>query len=258
MEYANRQGTRPASTGLSNGPSSGLKTLSVFVADATPLTRLGLHSLVAATGEWRWLGSTGRSAEVLTAVARLRPDVLVLDSALDPDGGLTRALRTGQSAPTVVVLLHDHSGPEGVQQFRSAGAGVVVARDIVPAALLSAVHGARQRAGFVPVGHARPPMASAQKPMSKAIGTPAPTAGLSRREMQVLRLIGQGMNNYDIGKELFITRETVRTHVKAILRKLDVRDRAHAVAKSYALGIVTPELTKPMQTPSPALAGAAR
>lgn len=248
IEYANRQGGRPA--------TGGGKTLSVFVADATPLTRLGLHSLVAATGDWRWLGSTGRSAEVLTAVARLRPDVLVLDSALDPDGGLTRALRTQQLAPTVVVLLHDHNGPEGVQRFRQAGAGVVVARDIVPAALLSAVRSARARAGFVPIGGDRAPIAVAQKPVSKGLPTPASTAGLSRREMQVLRLIGQGMNNYDIGKELFITRETVRTHVKAILRKLDVRDRAHAVAKSYALGIVTPELAKPM--PAPALVGAAR
>lgn len=231
-----RSAERPdGQSGHDSGPRS-TESLGVLAADAVPLVRVGLRSLVTATAGWHWLGSLGEARMVLVTAARLRPDVLLLDGMLDPDAWLTRMLRSRPSAPIVAVLARDHDDADAVRRFRRAGANAVLARDMAPAAMLSAVRAAKDHARFVPPVRAVPDIEPRKQPSP---------SGLSQREQQVLHLISEGMNNYAIGEQLLITKETVRTHVKAILRKLDVRDRAHAVARAYTLGIVAPAAYQP-------------
>src|SRR5207237_6080950 len=76
-------------------------------------------------------------------------------------------------------------------------------------------------------------------PRARLVSAPIPQP-LSRREYQVLQLIADGLENQAIAKILFVSVETVRTHVKSILRKLAARDRTHAVAVAFRSGVLVP------------------
>lgn len=224
--------------------------LGVVAVHAAPLTRVGLRSLVEAAPGWAWLGSSAEPRGLLPALARLRPGLVLLDSGLDPQAALTEAVTTRHpSAAVVVVLLRPgHRGPQYLLAARRAGAAGLIADDTDSTELLAFLRLALQRQGGCRVY----PEVSGLRSDGRL--------GLSRREGQVLALIAQGLSHQEIADWLTVSHETVRTHVKAILRKLQARDRAHAIARAYRLGLITaPARATPASLPptGPAAAGAA-
>lgn len=210
--------------------------LGVVLVDQIPLFRDGLSALVTHTPGLRWLGATQNVHAAVVMTERLSPDVLVLDSVLDPRGHLTRMLTSSSSGLTVLNLVREPCRTaQYVAETFAAGAHGMVLRSADPVQLVDAI-----RRSYVE----RRYLDGALTTLARGIGGRAAGARqpLSRREYQVLQLIADGLENQSIAKALFVSVETVRTHVKSILRKLHARDRAHAVAIAFRLGVLVPQL----------------
>jgi DNA-binding NarL/FixJ family response regulator len=215
---------RPRRPGTDHAP------VHVLALAAHALTCFRLHRAVEIGDRLDWLGSTDSARKAETMIRSTRPDVLVLHNALDPDARLAVHLTSTFPWLAVVVLVEDHSPAD-----RHADAGVhavlpVNAPPAVVAASIRLAHTTRSVQSLRPTGRTHP--VSDQ---------------LSGRQHQILSLIADGNSYAEVGRLLFISTETVRTHVKQILRRLDARDRAHAVSLAYQAGL----LGSPVDTARP-------
>src|SRR5207245_2036734 len=127
-------------------------------------------------------------------------------------------------------LREAHCTAEFAERVFRRGARGVVSRHAEPGQVVQAIHNPPTSRRYVD---------AAPAPLLAATDADAPPAGLlTRREFEVLQLIADGLENRAIGTALFVSVETVRTHIKGMLRKLGARDRAHAVAISYRNGLL--------------------
>ncbi|HKN55281.1 MAG TPA: response regulator transcription factor [Amycolatopsis sp.] len=239
------QGIEPAR----RPPGPAVRSLGVAVVDPVPIYRDGLAALVHRTQGLHWTGQAASHHAALQLCEQLKPDVLVLDSALDPNCHLTKLLNAGDPALVLVTLIRDVNR---TQQYLAAaiaaGAHAIVPRSIDSRRLADAIRRAHSERRYIDPSlaalTARPKRAAAPgaakfepSPEQPAVRASMP---LSRREYQVLQLVAEGLENSAIAKLLFLSVETVRTHVKSILRKLSARDRTHAVTIAFRGGILVP------------------
>jgi DNA-binding NarL/FixJ family response regulator len=220
-------------TNLRVGPATRIGTpLGVAVVDEMPLFREGLSVRVLRDPGMRLVGVTGRPDAGVLLRDRLAVDVLVLDAVLDPRGYLARRLIAANADLTVVVLVREpYRTTRFLAAMRAAGVHGLVEHSSPPDRIMEAIR--RSRAA----GHYVDPSLT-----GLATDVPATSAGrpLSRRESEVLRLIADGLSNQAIADALVVSVETVRTHIKSLLRKLSARDRAHAVAVGFRVGLLAP------------------
>lgn len=208
--------------------------LGVLLIDPIPLFRDSLAALVSHTSGLRWLGATPNARTAVALCERLHPQVVILDCGLDPACYVTRLLISGDPNLTVVALVrHPYRNGRYVEAALSAGVHGLLLRSSEPGALVEGVRRAHVDRRFVD------PNLSALSQGNQRDRKPGGRLPLSRREHQVLELVAEGMDNQAIGNALFVSVETVRTHVKSILRKLRAHDRAHAVSLGYRLGVLT-------------------
>lgn len=210
--------------------------LGIALVDSVPLVREGLSALVMRTRGLRWVGAAGSPHAALQLCERFRPHAVIIDSGLDPRWHLSRMLIGND--PDLAVLLMIREAQRNTQYIAGAiAAGVhgVISRRSEPPQLLQAIQRVHAERRYI------------DPALAPALGSPkgklaAPAQGqqpLSRREYQVLQLIADGLENQAIAKVLYVSVETVRTHVKSILRKLSARDRTHAVAVAFRSGVLT-------------------
>lgn len=216
------------------GPRTG-RGLGIALVDQVPLFRDGLQSLVANTPGLRWLGSTQNVHAAVVMCERFRPDVVLIDSVLDPRGHLARMLSGAVPSLAVVSLVREpHRTAHYVSDAVGSGLNGVLLRSAEPSQYIEAIRRTHSERRYLD------PALSVLATGVDTRGRPTVRQPLSRREYQVLQLIADGMENQAIGKALFVSVETVRTHVKSILRKLHARDRAHAVAVAFRIGALVP------------------
>lgn len=204
-------------------PAPAQANLHVFALGAHTLTRVRLRRAVESCQDLGWLGSSDTARTAETMVRAVRPDVLVLHNAFDPDARLAGHLTSTFPWLTVVVLIDEHSPAD---RHATAGVHAILPVDAPSAVLTAAIrlaHTTRR----------------AKAPVPSTRGWPA-CERLSGRQHEILSLIADGHSNAEIGKLLFISTETVRTHVKQLLRRLDARDRTHAVSLAYQTGLLGP------------------
>ncbi|WP_018684354.1 response regulator transcription factor [Actinokineospora enzanensis] len=209
---------------------------SVALVDGVPLYREGLSALILRTPGLRWLGAAATPQGAVEFVERYQPDIVLVDSGLDPRGHLGASL--GAACPTGVVLLlvrDSHRTTQYVGTAVAAGVHGVVQRSVEPPQLVEAIRAVFDSRRYLDPGLARTVAIPRGRLVRLADGA---QQQLSRREFQVLQLIADGLENQAIAKILFLSVETVRTHVKSILRKLDARDRTHAVAVAFKSGVL--------------------
>jgi DNA-binding NarL/FixJ family response regulator len=212
-------------------PARATGTIGVALIDGTPLVREGLSALLNRTRGVRFLGSAETANVGIRLCQRLRPDVVVVDAAIDPRGQLVHLLSTGPGSTRVVLLIDDaHRTAPYLGAVLAAGVAGVIRRAAQPADLLRAIQAAHTEGRYL------------DPALAATLTTPAPPVPtrqpLSRREQQVLELIADGLENQAIADQLYVSVETVRTHVKSILRKLSSRDRTHAVAVAFRSGVL--------------------
>ncbi|MEU5690718.1 response regulator transcription factor [Actinosynnema sp. NPDC020468] len=205
--------------------------------DPVPLFREGVAAVVRRTPGLHWLGATGHLHTAVRLHERLRPDVLLVDSVLDPQGHLATLLVETDPGLAVVSLVREpHRTAKYVRAALAAGVRGLVPRTGEIAEILLAITRSHQDRVYLDPTLA--PLAAGFTPAAEAGSRRA----LSRREYEVLQLIADGLENQAVANELYVSVETVRTHVKNILRKLRARDRTHAVSLAYQAGLLTGNL----------------
>ncbi|WP_026424603.1 LuxR C-terminal-related transcriptional regulator [Actinokineospora inagensis] len=226
----------PQAAGAPAGPA-------IALVDGVPLFREGLSALVLRTPGLRWLGATDTPQGAVGFAERFQPDVVLIDSGLDPRGHLSTMLTAANTELAVLIMVRDgHRTTQYVATAIAAGVHGVIQRSVEPPQLVEAilaVHATRR--------YLDPALA---KTVAAPRGRLAPLPGmdqqsLSRREFQVLQLIADGLENQAIARILYVSVETVRTHVKSILRKLGARDRTHAVAVAFKSGVLIAPARRP-------------
>ncbi|MFI9008516.1 response regulator transcription factor [Actinosynnema sp. NPDC053489] len=213
----------------------------VALVDPVPLFREGVAAVVRRTPAMHWLGATGHLHTAVRLHERLRPDVLLVDSLLDPRGHLATLLTGADPSLVVVALVREpHRTAKFVRSALTAGVHGLVPREGGITDVLQAI--ARAHAERTYLDPTLAPLAAGFTPTAEA----GSRRSLSRREYEVLQLIADGMENQAVANELYVSVETVRTHVKNILRKLRARDRTHAVSLAYQAGLLSGGTVRPV------------
>lgn len=202
----------------------------LLLADDHPVVRAGLRALFSMEDGLEVIGEAASAQESVELTARLRPDVVLMD--LQFGGGMqgaeaTRMIRAADDAPRVLILTNYDTDAD-ILGAVEAGASGYLLKDAPPAELIAAVRAA----------------AAGESALAPSIATRlddrgrSPETTLSRRETEVLGLVASGHSNRDIGRELFLSEATVKSHLVHIFTKLGVTSRTLAVAKARELGLI--------------------
>ncbi|MBN9743482.1 helix-turn-helix transcriptional regulator [Amycolatopsis sp. A1MSW2902] len=232
-------GMRPQQTGATTGQPFGARNLGLAIVDPIPLFRAGVAEVVDRTIGLSWAGQAVDHRGAVRLCEQAQPDVVLVDSALDPDCDLVELLSAGSPGLVLIMLLrHRHRTWQYLAGALDAGAHALVPREASPCELAMAVRLAYSRRHYV--APELPPVAPQPKRAwsrrsSAGTGISAP---LSEREHQVLLLVAEGLRNAEIARLLFVSVETVRAHVRGVLRKLHARGRTHAVTVAFRNGIL--------------------
>ena len=197
----------------------------LLLADA-PVLRRGLVSMINETAGMQSVGTPGELRRALTLVESARPDAVVVELGSGRAATLNACRDLRRRFPRVaIVALATSEDPAIVNEAIAAGVRSYLMINTSPTLLGWAILAAR--AGRTVVD----PQIRRVEPSAVPVAKPfTPEVPLTRREQDVLDELLQGQSNRQIGRNLFISEDTVKSHVKAILRKLGARDRAHAVS----------------------------
>jgi DNA-binding NarL/FixJ family response regulator len=215
--------------------------LRVVVADDQTLVRTGFRMILTADGI-DVVAEATNGTEAVDAVRRTRPDVVLMDVRMPEMDGLeaTRRILTGAEGEPRVIILTTFDLDHYVYAALSAGAGGFLLKDVTPEHLVAAVR-------LVRSGDALLAPAITRRLVERFAGRDADTAALHRdlsaltpRELEVLRLLAEGLSNAELAARLYLSEATVKTHVARILAKLGLRDRVQAVIVAYETGLVSP------------------
>lgn len=202
----------------------------VLVVDDHPVVRQGLRTFLDVQDGIRVVGEASDGATCVSQVERLRPDVVLLDLRMPGVDG-TEALRHIRALPDPprVLVVTSFTEPSAVLPAVRAGAAGYVYKDVDPAALAAAIRA-------VHAGHVllHPDVARLLAAGDAPVREPALTA----REREVLVEVARGRSNREIARSLSLSEKTVKTHVSAILGKLDVHDRTQAALYAVRAGLV--------------------
>ena len=204
----------------------------LVLADDEPLVLDGLVAILRAQPDLDVVAAVTDGVAALAAVREHRPDVALVDLRMPGLDGADLATRVGREHPGTRTLVLTTFGDEAsVRRALAAGAHGFVLKRSTPAELVHAVRLVASGSSLVVPGSARAQLAAGPAPARWAA-----LDVLTDRERDVLRLLCRGRTNAEIAAELFLGRETVKTHVSAVLAKLGARDRTHAVVLAYENG----------------------
>lgn len=210
-------------------------TTRVLLVDDDALIRAGLRAILDAEPDLTVVGEAADGAEVPAAVARANPHVVVMDVRMPAIDGIqaTRQLLTLASPPVVLVLTTFENDDYVYEALRAGASGFLLKR-ARPAEIVEAVRVVAAGESLLFPTALRRLVATAARPGSDQ----QRFAGLTGREAEVLRLMAAGLSNAEIAGQLYLSGETVKTHVGNVLAKLGVRDRTQAVIAAYESGFV--------------------
>jgi DNA-binding NarL/FixJ family response regulator len=202
----------------------------ILLVDDHPVVRHGLRGMLESEPDLTVVGEASSGDEGVRRAAELRPDLVLMDLRMPDGDGVQATGRILAQTPGVrVVVLTTYESDRDILRAIEAGAGGFLLKDATPAELAEAVRAAARGETVL-----APSVASA---LVRQVRSPAPPA-LSAREAEVLRLVARGLTNADIGRELFISEATVKTHLLRAFNKLDVADRTAAVTKAMSFGLI--------------------
>lgn len=209
---------------------------SVFIVDDHSFFRAGLRSLLGEQG-FEIVGEVPNGEAALPLIERRRPDVIVMDLAMPGMSGaeVTRRICQSGQAPAVLVLTVS-TGQDDVIDALEAGAAGYLLKDAPADEIARAIHSALE--GDTPISPR-----VARTLVERARGWSGGRAGgtrpqLSDRELEVLRLVAEGMDNGAIAERLFLSSTTIKRHVSSIFAKLSVSNRVQAAIEAVRLGIL--------------------
>jgi DNA-binding NarL/FixJ family response regulator len=216
----------------------------VVLADDQALLRAGIRALLDTEDDIEVVGEASDGAEAVALVRETEPDIVLMDIRMPGTDGLeaTRQIAADDRlAGTRVVVLTTFDLDEYVFEAVRIGASGFLVKDTEPAELLRAVRAVAAGDALLSPGVTRRligEFASRSRPSA------APSADrlgdLTEREREVVALVGEGLNNDEIARRLFLSPATAKTHVSRSMVKLHVRDRAQLVVLAYESGLERP------------------
>jgi DNA-binding NarL/FixJ family response regulator len=215
-----------------------------LIADDQAMVREGFAAMLAAEPGIIIAGRAIDGADAVRQAGRLNPDVVLMDVRMPVMDGLqaARHILTATDSPHTprVLMLTTFDLDEYVYEALRAGASGFLLKDATPAELIHAVKVVAAGDALLAPSVTRRLIADFTRKPTAITPPPAALDVLTSRETEVLTLIAQGMSNTEISDTLAIALGTTRTHVKRILAKLGIRDRAQAVVAAYESGLITP------------------
>jgi DNA-binding NarL/FixJ family response regulator len=204
----------------------------VLIVDDHPVVRDGLRGVLDGEPDMQVVGEAGHGAEAIARAGATPVDVVLMDLRMPVMGGVEAIGELRGIAPDVrVLVLTTYDTDRDVLPAIEAGATGYLLKDTPREELLRAVRAAHRGEAVLSPAVAGRLMGQVRAPAQDA---------LSARELEVLRLVAAGSTNRETAKRLFISEATVKTHLLHIYAKLEVRDRASAVAAGYQRGLLTP------------------
>lgn len=204
--------------------------ITILIVEDHFVVRLGLTSLINSEPDMCVIAAAEDGAEALLAFRKHQPAVVLLDLRLPDQSGVSVAAEIRKISPEArIIVLTTFGGDENVYRAFQAGAQAYLLKDVPKAEFLAAIRGVYRG------NYAIPPEIAAH--LAHRVSQPE----LSRRELEVLRLIVKGQSNKEIASNLSVTESTVKQHVNVLLQKLQVHDRTQAATSAIRSGLVSLE-----------------
>jgi DNA-binding NarL/FixJ family response regulator len=222
------------------------ETINVLLVDDQPLLRMGFRLILEGEEDFHVVGEASDGIEAVRQVEALQPDVVLMDVRMPGMDGIEATRRISDSGSDArVIILTTFDLDEYAFSGLQAGASAFLLKDVAPSELVHAVRLVASgdavvaprvtqrlletyvRGGVVP-GHSPSPH---RDPLLDE---------LTPRETEILTTIAEGLSNAEIAHKFFLSEATVKTHVRRILSKLQLRDRVQVVVYAYETGLVVP------------------
>jgi DNA-binding NarL/FixJ family response regulator len=201
--------------------------IKVLVADDHPLTLQGIRRVLEDVPDIEVVGEAGSGSQVLPLIGQTDPDLVMLDIRMPQLDGLACLDRIRKRYPKVkVVMLSAYTDREHIAAALKRGASAYIAKTVNPLDLASALRQAFE--GSVYTAYT----------VAEEDQGPCETLGLTDRELSMLRAVARGLSNQAIGREYWVTEQTVKFHLGNIYRKLGVANRTEATRYAYEHGLL--------------------
>ena len=199
----------------------------ICLVDDQTLVRQGIRSLLALAEGVEVVAEAADGKQAVDLIPQVRPDVVLMDLRLRGDSGtrLTSAIRA-EFPDARILVISNYDGDEDIHQALAAGAMGYLFKSVVEDELVDAIREVNSGRRYLPRG------------VTARLQENTAGAHLTRREDELLELLGKGLGNRELGQVLGITEDTVKTHVKSLFRKLNVSDRAEAVREGLRRGFI--------------------
>ena len=210
----------------------------VLIVDDHQVVRQGLRTFLELQDDMQVIGEAADGDSAVEMARELRPDVVLMDLVMPGMDGIAATEQiVAAGLPTKVIVLTSFTEDDRVFPAIEAGASSYLLKDVTPDALVEAVRAVHR-------GEARLHPDIAKKLMERVARPNGPVGQgvtLSERELDVVRLVAQGLSNHAIAAALFISEKTVKTHVSSILGKLQLADRTQMAIYAIKHGLVRRE-----------------
>jgi DNA-binding NarL/FixJ family response regulator len=226
-------GGGPGSSVAPQDASPHAEPIRTMIVDDHALFRRGLEMVLEGEPDIDLVGQASDGAEAVEKAAESLPDVVLMDIRMPRSNGIEACRAVKEAAPSAkIVILTISDEEEDLFEAIRAGASGYLLKDIPldeVADTVRAVHGGQSLINPSMAGKLLTEFAALARRDDEERAQEVPAPRLTEREMQVLKLVARGMNNRDIAKELFISENTVKNHVRNILEKLQIHSRMEAV-----------------------------
>jgi DNA-binding NarL/FixJ family response regulator len=220
-------------------------TINIFIAEDHEITRVGLKLTLEHTEGFRVVGEAEDGKKTVKEVLELKPHVVLMDIGLPLLDGIDATALIKQEAPGVrVIMLTSHDNDRDIFAALGAGADGYCLKEVSGTQLAMAIRAVADGVAWLDpgiasrvlraVGSATPPSQTSEDGGAKMQGL----SPLSQRELDVLRLVVEGLSNQEIADRLILSVETIKTHMRHIMEKLAVSDRTQAAVKAMREGLV--------------------
>lgn len=200
--------------------------IEVLICDDHPIMRVGIAAIIQSQPDMEVTAQAGTAQEAIRMFRQHQPHVTLMDLRLPDRSGVEAIRAIRHSAPEArIVVLTTYEGDEDIHQALEAGAMGYLVKGMPHEVLVDALRKVHAGRRFLP------------PPLTLALASRMPDGELSVREKQVLSLLVKGKSNHEIADELAIKEATVKSHVSAILMRLNVTDRTQAVVTALQRGL---------------------
>jgi len=226
-------GGSPGASAAPPDASLQAEPIRAMIVDDHALFRRGLEMVLEEEQDIELVGQASDGAEAVEKAAESLPDVVLMDIRMPRSSGIEACRAMKEAAPSAkIIILTISDEEEDLFEAIRAGASGYLLKDIPldeVADAVRAVHGGQSLINPSMAGKLLTEFATLARRDDEERAQEVPAPRLTEREMQVLKLVARGMNNRDIAKELFISENTVKNHVRNILEKLQIHSRMEAV-----------------------------